>query len=720
MSDRMKSIKVNKEMVFIYGIIALGISSVVTQIIFIREFLNVFYGNELIFGIIMASWMLLTAIGAMLGKSSERIHKKEGFLIGFQLLSAIFPLLSIFLLRWLRNIIFPEGIMLSPMDGIMVSFTFLLPYCIVSGYLFTFFSITLSEKIKSNQISRVYYFDTLGSIIGGIVFNFFLVYFLNNLQVLYVLLIVNLTAAFAISLTFRKKRSTITLAIVTLAFLFLMFNYNLEKYTREKQYKNQELIYSNDTPFGNLVVTKTGNQLNFFENSMLLFSTDNYTENEEAVHYAMLQHQNPKKILLVSGGVNGLANEILKYNIDSIDYLEINPALVELGKKYTHNLESPKIHIKNEDARLFLKQTKEKFDVVIIELPAPNTAQLNRYYTLEFFKELKLKLNKDGVISFGLYSGSDYISPEIKNINSVLFNTLNKVFKNILIIPGNKNFFIASDGKLNPNITELVTQKGIDNLYVNPYYLDDNLIKDRMQYILRHIDKKTVVNKDFYPIVYFHQLRYWMSHFKSNYYYLLAVIMLITLILILRLKPVKLCLFTGGFASSSMEVVILVAFQIIYGYVYQVVGIIITLFMAGLAFGTYYVNKKIKNQSVNNFLKVQAAIAIYCFVLPLFILISAKLSSSFYVELFFIFLILILGILTGMSFSLASKTINKSIHHIAAEIYGADLFGSAIGALILSTFLLPLLGIFEACILTGFLNVLSGINLYFKRKNYSV
>ncbi|HNW96841.1 MAG TPA: fused MFS/spermidine synthase [Bacteroidales bacterium] len=716
----MKSIKVNKEMVFIYGIIALGISSVVTQIIFIREFLNVFYGNELIFGIIMASWMLLTAIGAMLGKSSERIHKKEGFLIGFQLLSAIFPLLSIFLLRWLRNIIFPEGIMLSPMDGIMVSFTFLLPYCIVSGYLFTFFSITLSEKIKSNQISRVYYFDTLGSIIGGIVFNFFLVYFLNNLQVLYVLLIVNLTAAFAISLTFRKKRSTITLAIVTLAFLFLMFNYNLEKYTREKQYKNQELIYSNDTPFGNLVVTKTGNQLNFFENSMLLFSTDNYTENEEAVHYAMLQHQNPKKILLVSGGVNGLANEILKYNIDSIDYLEINPALVELGKKYTHNLESPKIHIKNEDARLFLKQTKEKFDVVIIELPAPNTAQLNRYYTLEFFKELKLKLNKDGVISFGLYSGSDYISPEIKNINSVLFNTLNKVFKNILIIPGNKNFFIASDGKLNPNITELVTQKGIDNLYVNPYYLDDNLIKDRMQYILRHIDKKTVVNKDFYPIVYFHQLRYWMSHFKSNYYYLLAVIMLITLILILRLKPVKLCLFTGGFASSSMEVVILVAFQIIYGYVYQVVGIIITLFMAGLAFGTYYVNKKIKNQSVNNFLKVQAAIAIYCFVLPLFILISAKLSSSFYVELFFIFLILILGILTGMSFSLASKTINKSIHHIAAEIYGADLFGSAIGALILSTFLLPLLGIFEACILTGFLNVLSGINLYFKRKNYSV
>jgi spermidine synthase len=714
----MKAIQVNKELVFIYGIIALGVSSVITQIVFIREFLNVFYGNELIFGIIIASWMLLTAVGAMIGKSSAKFRKKERMLIGLQLLSALFPLLSVFLLRWFRDFIFPPGIMLSPMDGVTVSLAFLLPYCLVSGYLFTFFSITLSEKLCSNQVSRVYYFDTIGSIAGGLVFNFFLVYFLNNLQILYVLLIINLTAAFAISLTFRKKRSTAVLAIVTAAFVALTFSYDLEKYTREKQYRDQELVYCKDTPYGNLVVTKTGSQLNFFENSMLLFSTDNVIENEEAVHYAMLQHPDPKRVLLISGGVNGLTKEILKYNIDSIDYLEINPVLIQLGKTYTHNLESPKIKIINEDARFFMKHSQEKFDVVIVYLPDPSTAQLNRFYTLEFFSEIRKRLNDNGIISFSLSSSADYISPEIKNINSVMYNTLAKVFENVMIIPGNKNFFIASDGKLDPDITQLVAQKGISNAYVNAYYIDDDLISDRMKYVMKNIDSGAEVNRDFYPVVYYHQLSYWMSHYKGNYYIIILSLLIISVFFISRFRPVNLCLFTGGFAASSMEVIILVAFQIIYGYVYQIVGIIITLFMAGLAIGAYFINKMTMQHNVHLYLKIQAGIVAYCFVLPLVIYLSGLASNQIFVEVFFLLLILILGTLTGMSFSLASKIIRKDVRHIAAESYGADLYGSAIGALVLSTFLLPLLGIFEACILTGFLNVLSGIYLYFRRKLY--
>ena len=71
-----------------------------------------------------------------------------------------------------------------------------------------------------------------------------------------------------------------------------------------------------------------------------------------------------------------------------------------------------------------------------------------------------------------------------------------------------------------------------------------------------------------------------------------------------------------------------------------------------------------------------------------------------------------------MAYSLSSKIIKKNIPAIAAETYGADLFGSAIGALIISAFLLPLLGIFEACFLIGLLNVFSGIILYIKRKKY--
>jgi len=711
--------KITKETGLFYAVIALGISSVITQIIYIREFLNVFYGNELIFGIILASWMVLTAAGAYLGKYSKKIRRRERYLIILQIFSAIFPLLTVFLLRWLRNIIFPVGAMLNIPDGILISLAFLAPYCIISGFLFTFFCISLSENLKNNQISRVYYYDTIGSIIGGLVFNFILVFVLNSLQSLYILLFVNLSAGLVISLINKRRKAIILLITLIVGFLVLTLSYDLEKFTKERQFKGQELVFYKDTPYGNLVVTKSGEQFNFFDNSKLLFSTENIIDNEEAVHYAMLQHKDPKKVLLLSGGVNGLAKEIIKYKVDSIDYIEINPFLVDLGKRYTKNLESPKIQIKNEDARLFIKRTNEKFDVVIIALPEPTTAQLNRFYTLEFFKELKKRLNKDAVVSFGLLSSDDYVSPEAKSINSVMFNTLHKVFSNILIFPGSRNYFIASDAPLRSDILKLVDEKNIENTYINPYYLNDNNIQDKMLYIMKNIDKHSEINHDFKPVVYFHQLKYWMSHFKTNYFFLFGILSIALLIFIVRLTPVNLCLFTSGFAASSMEIILLITFQIIYGYVFQMIGIIIMLFMAGLALGSFAINKKTKEYSVNKYLKIQTGIAVYCILLPFVLMLLNLLEKNPYViQAAFMILILIIGGLTGMAYSLSSKIIKKDIPSIAAETYGADLFGSAIGALILSAFLLPLLGIFQVCFLTGLLNVFSGIILFRKKKMY--
>ena len=712
--------RIKKETGLFYAVIALGVSSVITQIIYLREFLNVFSGNELIFGIILASWMLLTATGAYIGKYSIKISRKERYLIILQIFSAIFPLLTVFLLRWFRDVIFPVGSMPGMPEGIFLSLTFLAPYCLISGFLFTFFSIMLSEKLNSNQISRVYYFDTVGSIIGGLAFNFILIFLLNSLQSLYILLFVNLSAGLLISIINHSRKATALLITLIAGFLVLTLSYDLEKYTKEKQFHGQKLIYYKDTPYGNLVVTRTDGQLNFFDNNKLLFSTENVMDNEEAVHYAMLQHPDPKKVLLISGGVNGLAKEIIKYNIDRIDYLEINPVLVKLGKKYTKNLDIPKIEIINEDARLFIKRTHTKYDVVIIALPEPTTAQLNRFYTLEFYKELHTNLNKNGIISFGLLSTADYISPEAKNINSVIYNTLNKVFRNILIIPGNKNFFIASDAPLSAEITKFVTERKVENIYVNSY-LNDNIIHDRMQYIMKNINKYSEINHDLRPIIYFHQLKYWMSHFKTNYYFLFAIFSILLLIFMIRMNPVNLCLFSGGFAASSIEVILLITFQIIYGYVYQMIGIIVMLFMAGLALGSFYINKKTKTYSVNKYLKIQAGIVIYCMILPFILyLLNIVSKNPFLIKGTFILLIMVIGILTGMAYSLSSKIIKKDISSVAAETYGADLSGSAIGALLLSAFLLPLLGIFEACFLTGVLNILSGIVLYVKRKNYLV
>ncbi len=711
--------KNTKEISLLYALIALGISSLISQIIYIREFLNVFFGNELIFGIILASWMILTAGGAFLGKFAIKIKNEIKSILFLQLLLAVFPLITVFLLRWFRNDFFPIGSMLNIPDGILMSLLFLAPYCLVSGFLFTFFCISLSRKLNKNEISRVYYFDTIGCIIGGFLFNFILVFLLNSLQILYVLLFINLSAALFISVVYKRKKTLFLLITLFIGFVITTFTLDLEKITKEKQFKGQDLVFYKDTPYGNLVVTRNENQFNFFDNSKFLFSTENTIENEEAVHFAMLQHKNPKKVLLLSGGVNGLTKEMMKYKVEYITYLEINPVLVELGKKFTTNLSSSKIRIIYEDARYFINRTKEKFDVVIIALPEPTTAQLNRFYTLEFYKELKKILNTNAVVSFGLLSSNEYLSAEVKNINSVIYNTLNKVFKNIIILPGNRNYFVASDGILSSEIVKLASNNNLNNAYVNAFYLSDNDLKNKMLSVMKNVTFKTEINRDFKPIVYYHQLKYWMSHFKTNYYLIFGILLILLLLFLYRLKPINLCLFTGGFAASSIEVILLVTFQVVYGYVYQMIGIIIMLFMVGLALGIYCMNFVTKKYTVNNYLKIQAGIVFYSVCLPFVLLFINYINPNpVIVQVAYCILILIIGGLTGMTFSLSSKIIKKDIPSVAAETYGADLFGSAIGAIVLSAFLLPLLGVLKVCLLIGLFNLASGLNLYVKRNSY--
>ena len=186
-----------------YAIISLGITSLTTQIILIREFLNIFYGNELVLGIILASWMLLTGVGSFIGKFFDKIKNKHFLIIILQVLIGLLPFISVFLLRYLRNIVFPVGSLLGIFHISAGSFVLLLPYCIVSGLMFTLFSGILSTNNR-NLISNVYYLDTAGSIIGGVLFNFIFIFLLTTFQSLYFLMLINILSAILLSLSIKK------------------------------------------------------------------------------------------------------------------------------------------------------------------------------------------------------------------------------------------------------------------------------------------------------------------------------------------------------------------------------------------------------------------------------------------------------------------------------------------------------------------------------------
>jgi spermidine synthase len=577
--------------------------------------------------------------------------------------------------------------------------------------LFTLFCSEFKDKSK-NPVASVYYLDAIGSIIGGVLFGFVFILFLNPFQILFVMIIINLVSAFMLSAHFKKKIIAVVITVLLMVSTALLF-IDFDKITSSFQYGKEGLILQKDSKYGRLTVTRSESQLNFYENSLPLFSTGNIELNEETVHYPLSQHKNPKNILLIGGAVKGTAIEAQKYNLSRIDYLELDTLLIEIGKKYTSNLKSEKIKVINKDAKLFLKNTKQKYDVIIIDVSDPSTLQLNRFYTQEFFQLLKNNLNKNGILSLAIISTPDYISEQSKKINSILFKTLKTQFNNVMIIPGSRNFFIASDFELSYDISKKLELKNISTKYVNAFYLNAMLTQDRISSINNNLEKNAALNKDFYPTLTFAYQSYWSNYFKINYL-LIAVIVLTAIILfVLRLKPITFALFTSGLSASGIQLILISSFQILYGYVYASISILIASFMIGLAVGSIVMKNMLKKISIKDLKKIQTFIAIYLAFLPLvIILLHNHALTDFFLHIVFSILAFIPAFLVGMQFPLASKHDSSNPAMTSAHLYSSDLIGAAIGSLLVTAFLIPLIGIFYTCSILFLLNIVSIIILH--------
>ncbi|MCB2220184.1 MAG: fused MFS/spermidine synthase [Bacteroidetes bacterium] len=698
-----------------FSVFIIGFTTMITQIILLREFLSIFRGNELIIGIILANWMLLTGLGAWGGRKILIIDNKPLFVFVTHILLGILPLITAFFTYYLRSSLFPPGSFASLMDVFLTSLLLLMPFCLLSGVMFTFFSAQLSALGYSNQISRVYAIDAIGSIVGGLIFNFLLIFIFNAFFSLKVLMIINFGVALYLSYKIRNSIFPRIAGLIAIGFAGAILIFDVNGIALNYVYKNQNIIKQTETPYGKIVVTEMAEQYYIFENTIPVFSTDNTITSEENVHYVMLQHPNPDNVLLISGGYGGAINEVLKYNIKSLDYLEINPSILKLGNKYSQNASNnKKIQVINQDARVFLRNYKKVYDVVIINLPDPVNVQINRYYTLEFFEELKQKLSPSAAISISLTSSANYLNEESQEAHTALFSTLKLIFDNVIVIPGTRNYFIASDGILSSEISRLTRIKKISNTYVNPNYIDDELIQERRQQIEKAIAGKVLINYDFLPLPYLLQLKLWLRNFKIIAIVIGILLFVLLVIIIPRLHIVNVGLFTTGFSASSLEIILLIAFQIFYGYVYFMLGIFITVFMIGLVTGSLIIVKKIQI-TYKNYSLFQYAVGIIAIIVPI-ILNTLKMNQpgNFIIHSIFIIFILITGILTGIQFAIGTRLRIETITNTAATAYGSDLLGSAIGALLVVGLFIPLLGIIKVCLLIGILNFIAGLLVLFK------
>jgi spermidine synthase len=753
-----------KTRVFI-AILAMGFSGLVAQILLLRELLIVFSGNELCIGIILANWLILEAIGCFfLGRKAE---KPKNELETFTVITILFSLslfIAIFLTRILKRVI---GISIGESIGFLPmfcsSFLILLPVCILHGALFPF-SCRIYSMFSGQDASsagRVYVYETVGTIIGGIVCTYLLIPYLNTFQASSGLAMLNFMVCLALLAPYWKTGLFQKTILVILSGLIVISSYlvftgqadKLHHYSIKAQWKNQNIVHYQNSQYGNICIIENQGQYIFFLDGMpdMITPIPDIPFIEEFVHLPLLAHPEPAKLLILSGGAGGVINEALKHSsIETIEYAELDPLLLDLLRKFPtplteSELNDRRVKIKHMDGRLLLKATRNQYDLILVGILEPSNLQTNRFFTKEFFALVKERLDKGGILVIGLPGSLTYQNEELKNLNSCIFYTLKSVFSYIRVIPGDgTNLFLASDSREistidRTQIIERLNRRKIKAEVMVPWDIEKKLHRGWEEWFSRFLEGSTQkINSDFNPVGLYYSISHWNALFAPSLRWffkqferinlwtmVLLVVFFLLFYFFFRSKNIRffrsgipLSIITTGFAGMIFVLMVIFAFQSIYGYVFSWIGILVASFMTGAACGAMLITTvlaRIKN-CFRLFIKIELAIICFSIGCPLiFLAVYAYLGS---LGVFFLFKMLFLvvsfigGLLVGSQFPLANKIYlrnSTSLSKTAGLLYASDLLGGWFGGIIGAVVLLPVLGLTGTCITVGLLKLTSFI-----------
>jgi spermidine synthase len=656
-----------------------GFVSSSVQFLLLREILNITGGYELITGTFLGSWLMASAAGASLaGKSDLNDIRKIN--IAF----TTSPAISLILLLTLARV-FPEpGQTPSFLVSLIYTFLVLIPFCLISG--FTFVKLLAVAKSTNDFIpGKSFSIETVGGIFSGILISSLTSGILNSYQIL--LIIIVLANVWVLLTFYRIRRWELPLKIITVFIVAFIIIFNIDIIFRQILLPAPEITSTEDTPYGNITTgIYRGEESTYYNQRLLKYSND-AVEREENIHYAMLQGKNPEKIILVSGSLRSHLPEILKYPVRKITYIERDPALTK-NENVTNDTISTEIRIENDDAFRYIRQNGEKADVILLLLPPPSTLLLNRYYTTEFFRNAKKRMNDEGILMCTPGPGDLYMNEESVKLCSSVFNSMKKVFANVLPISGNKLYFIASDAPLSTEICRLVTEKNINNIYVGPDYLSDDLIRMKTNEVISVIDPSVPENTSFHPVATFNFQDYNFSKNIGEKTTSLAVLVILFAIPVFTVRRKNYIMYFGASALAGFEIIILFSVQIIIGNMYQLTGLIIAALMAGLAAGS----------GIPSSLGDRVSLRIKSIVLILFytvfgLMFKYLINMKGGIPSTGILLIsaFIPGMLTGNIFrNLTMKSVSTDE---TSRIYNADLAGSALGFILISGIAVPVLGI---------------------------
>jgi len=758
----------------------LGAYAVCAQATLLRETQVVLFGSELSWGLVLAFWLAGVAAGARLGGYVLNLMRRHW--VALTVSSLAMPLLLVVAVSFIRA----SRLLLGSGPGeylgftglVLVAATATIPVSLWIGLAFPTASTLLSDlgdksTHKAQSIGWVYMTESAGSLFGGALYSFLLVSSLDAYS-----LIVGGGVALALGSSYLARVQSPLSKTTSGALLFWACALTgvvstdgaskLDKATVLLRWRsfapNLELVTSENSLHQNIAIGRLESQFSLYTNGAVTATWPDHSTLAVEAHLAACQHPDPRRVLVLGGGVEGILKELLRHDPESLDYVTLDSREHEIVVKHLVEpdflaIEDVRTRVHLEDARRFVKRAAEAggtpYDLVILTAPQPTSAMLARLYTAEFFAELYRIMAADGVLAFSLTGSVGAWRAEVSNYVGSIAAPLERVFAEVLltfgdpvrIFAGKQAGVITGSGTL---LAERYNARQVTSPFFSPIWFEgasDFLDPEKRELVRNALTTHPPrhINSDTRPVAALYRLRLWSattgagrqrehelvpSILEIRLWWVFAAVSACVVVVVLvalargssamRQTALLWAVGTTGFTAMSIEIVLLYTLQVLCGYVYGMIGLAIGVFMFGLVVGSAVMNCYMKQQTADGAerqsLKIVVALdvllVLFAAALPAVLGLLRNSAGHPAAQTALFSLIGVMGVLGGMVIPIAALIRlhdHANTARAASAVDAADHSGAGVGALVTGVVLVPVLGISGTCLAVAFMKGLSAL-----------
>ena len=704
------------------ALVAAGAASFLAQVVLLRETLASSQGSELVLGVALALWLCLTAVASALGGRVAGAPARAGRRLGLLLVAS--PLL-LFASLWLSRFMGPSAALAGqdpgPASVLLGALVALVPACALGGLAFAFAARASTDDSASDG-TMIYVAEALGAVVAGLLFYFVLAERLASAWLFVLAAAPCLAAGFRLLLPGRRAVA-VAAVLVDLA-LGALVAPSMTAALAAARFRGEHVVAMQPSRYGLLAVTARGEQRALYHDGVLVFTSEDEVAAEESVHLPLLLHPRPRRVLLVGGGLGGGLVQILKHQPEQLDYVEIDPGMIALARRFADAetraaLADGRVHAIAGDGRRLLRERPGYYDVILIHLPIPQSALLARFFSEECFRDARRALASGGVLSLVTPGSDAYLDGGARQRHGQIMATLKMAFSGVGVSPGAQTILWASNGDIaaQPGVLgNRLKERGLHLRQVTPAWLFDRLLPLNIEEYRRAIATvSSVENRDFHPAVYLFGLLENLQRVSPGLAraaltfalaawapWLVALVVLAGAGLVVLLRRHRrapgFAAAVAGATGMGLQLVLLLAYQALQGHLYHALGGFLALFMAGLAAGAWAGRRAQHLTNRPRLLALVCAVMAATAALVPVVLTLAQAAPGLAPALILLLLITV-STLTGATYPLAVQAASQTNPRAASAVYAWDLAGSASAAVLAALVAIPLLGFFPVALL---------------------